>query len=741
MTAVTAAMAAATGGAELANCRGLTNLNDINRLLHEVVARERAIDSELEQQLGRRGEIERSLQLTSSSTAEVLEVMQVDAEQLQGSVASTADLADRVSRKVRELDVAGSAVEGALSRIRLVMDRSNCIDGVKAAMESEDFEAAARYVSTYLQLDGQAAPLEEGQGEDQAAVLQAARKQLGQVVRERFRTAVDSRDHAGVIRFTKLYVPLSLHTEGLNAFTGYLVHLIAGRATEDYSTLADAVGSNAQAADFVGVLTNLFKDIAIAVDENEALVQECFGAEGVLHVMQELQAECDTAGSRVLRRYLEHRRLQRLVKEIGGAKHRAPPVGSPERSALVDPLQVESFLDEIVMISQRSEEYNGFMLGKLRAVGGELPGHATRENVFRGGQFNCTVREVIGYYITMEEFYVEEMVNKAIALDETSPDQLVSSMVDDTFFIMQKCARRALATSSLQCSCALLTELNNILSSGFRAAVAGKLSNCAQRLMAAMPSDAQLAESLGGGPPHEAAVVINGAETSGMYMQKLRQEIEYLAMELFAGAQERERVKSCLADLSKTSSDFHTMTAKSLDTLASAMFPRLCTPLDEIAQLNYQPSEAEYSAMEVEEQWTQRLLVAMEARLSWLRPMLVPDNYDGLVAHLVDKVAARLEAIVAKKRFNQLGGLQIDKDIRTLVSYMSELTQRTVRDKFARLTQMATVLSLEAPSEILDYWGENSGPITWRFGGAEVKDILAQRVDFTRSDLEALVLE
>lgn len=78
--------------------------------------------------------------------------------------------------------------------------------------------------------------------------------------------------------------------------------------------------------------------------------QECFGAEGVLHVMQELQAECDTAGSRVLRRYLEHRRLQRLVKEIGGAKHRAPPVGSPERSALVDPLQVESFLDEIVMV-------------------------------------------------------------------------------------------------------------------------------------------------------------------------------------------------------------------------------------------------------------------------------------------------------------------------------------------------------------------------------------------------------
>jgi hypothetical protein len=73
-------------------------------------------------------------------------------------------------------------------------------------------------------------------------------------------------------------------------------------------------------------------------------------------------------------------------------------------------------------------------------------------------------------------------------------DQLVSSLVDDTFFIMQKCARRALATGSLQCCCALLTELNNILASGFRAAVAAKLANAGQRLMAAMPNDPLLGD-------------------------------------------------------------------------------------------------------------------------------------------------------------------------------------------------------------------------------------------------------
>jgi hypothetical protein len=58
------------------------------------------------------------------------------------------------------------------------------------------------------------------QGEDQTEVLEQARTQLATVVRERFRSAANKHDHAAVVRFTKLYVPLSLHTEGMQAFTG-----------------------------------------------------------------------------------------------------------------------------------------------------------------------------------------------------------------------------------------------------------------------------------------------------------------------------------------------------------------------------------------------------------------------------------------------------------------------------------------------------------------------------------------
>ena len=51
----------------------------------------------------------------------------------------------------------------------------------------------------------------------------------------------------------------------------------------------------------------------------------------------------------------------------------------------------------------------------------------------------------------------------------------------------------------------------------------------------------------------------------------------------------------------------------------------------------------------------------------------------------------------------QLGGLQFDKELRVLVGYLTSVTTWTIRDKFARLTQMATVLNLERVSLLVFY--------------------------------------
>lgn len=70
-----------------------------------------------------------------------------------------------------------------------------------------------------------------------------------------------------------------------------------------------------------------------------------------------------------------------------------------------------------------------------------------------------------------EEFYLEENVAKAISIDEFSGDSLTTSLVDDVFFILQKVGRRSLATASVQCICAVLTQLNSLLASDLRLAL------------------------------------------------------------------------------------------------------------------------------------------------------------------------------------------------------------------------------------------------------------------------------
>jgi hypothetical protein len=63
--------AAAPAPFDAAVIRKLTNLNEINKLLHETLAKERAVDGELDKMLMKRGDLERSILSLNASTSEV----------------------------------------------------------------------------------------------------------------------------------------------------------------------------------------------------------------------------------------------------------------------------------------------------------------------------------------------------------------------------------------------------------------------------------------------------------------------------------------------------------------------------------------------------------------------------------------------------------------------------------------------------------------------------------------------
>lgn len=59
-------------------------------------------------------------------------------------------------------------------------------------------------------------------------------------------------------------------------------------------------------------------------------------------------------------------------------------------------------------ITFSTQEYNQFMLAKMRseAAGGNLTN--AREAAFRSGPFNVALRELLGSYIVLEEYYMNQ---------------------------------------------------------------------------------------------------------------------------------------------------------------------------------------------------------------------------------------------------------------------------------------------------------------------------------------------
>ena len=63
-----------------------------------------------------------------------------------------------------------------------------------------------------------------------------------------------------------------------------------------------------------------------------------------------------------------------------------------------------------------------------------------------------------------------------------------------------------------------------------------------------------------------------------------------------------------------------------------------------------------------------------------------------------------------------------------------------MRHQFAKLLQISRLLNLERPTELLDYWGMNSGSMTWLLTPGDIRNVLNLRRDFSKDEIRRLQL-
>jgi conserved oligomeric Golgi complex subunit 4 len=740
------------GALDIKTVQSLSNPSDVARLLLDAVALERSIDAELDALLASSTTIDDTITALHGQTAAALSVAREEAAALCVSTADTAALADRVSGKVRELDAAQSRVRAALARIDVVRDRTRAMEGVKAALERDDLEAAAGCVARFLEIEDEeklhrtqtssfavpASMQPAAELEQQATAMTEWRGRVEVAVRAKAKEAVAARSHADVARYARLFGPLRLQQEGVDLLTGYLRSLVAERAQADYDSLVDAFAGGAvlgaRAADYTEVLTNLFRDVAAAIDEHIELFRDAFGPDAALTAVHALHAECDIRGNRILQRFLDHRGLARLAGQIGMRRRD----DTAAEAAPVEPRSVEGYLSELLALCTRGEEYLQYLLARMAEAAAPSPLPPSRETSLRGGQLATSLRELLSYYISLEEYYIEESVAKAVRIDEPVPGSLTSSMVDDAFFVLLSAGRRALTTRRAPSAVAVLNQLHTALSTLLRSALARGLQGAAGRLTAVAPG--AIRGSLGADGSSldaatKAAVPFNNADVAASYVDKLRQQLEELVTPLFPAPHDRDRLKLVLVDLGKTAADFRRLSSQGAEQLCAAMMAHVRSALDAFVQSSYEIRGESDEAIGGVVSWSHALLAGFNVHFAWLQPLLTPTVFETVISSALDKIVARMEAAVAQKKFTQLGGLQLERDVRSLIVGLSELTSRSVRDKFARLQQTATVLGVESVEEASELASVGAG--AWRLSSLDVRQALSQRVDLNASAIAA----
>jgi hypothetical protein len=218
-----------------------------------------------------------------------------------------------------------------------------------------------------------------------------------------------------------------------------------------------------------------------------------------------------------------------------------------------------------------------------------------------------------------------------------------------------------------------------------------------------------------------------------------------------AAALSTRRVRHCLDDLATSADTFNRLADAGVAALTSQL---RATFLDKLLQQTLlaatydKTTERDFAAAEVAETEATRFAHTITNQLAALRPLLDEENGDALVRAMAAVVTARVESAALGKRFSFWGGLQFDKDVRAVCTAFANAAAGTVRDHFARLVQMASILQLVHCDEVDDYWtggdgasgngdgGDAAAPLT----AADVRRVLKLRTDFSASDIAKLAL-
>ena len=134
------------------------------------------------------------------------------------------------------------------------------------------------------------------------------------------------------------------------------------------------------------------------------------------------------------------------------------------------------------------------------------------------------------------------------------------------------------------------------------------------------------------------------------------------------------------------------------------MRPRLRPLLaDCYKDMTYVLDENSYNEAEYQDLLRKRFVKSWNALVEMYKDVFTTPNYQFLFSLTVSVLSRLWETQLKSMRFTELGALRLERDLRSVTSFLSNQTPFGVsvtRESFSRLQQIAVLLSVESVSSI-----------------------------------------
>ena len=469
----------------------------------------------------------------------------------------------------------------------------------------------------------------------------------------------------------------------------------------------------------------------------------------------------------------------------------------------IEAKDLDHILGEITLLQSRSEMYFKFVRKRVAAdvkISSESFEQRDEKNKvlqqrIASSELCHLMQELMSHYILLEDYFMTENIRKAIhhhrqtnkttsesgvmhqvssltpsassmslssaanssaADDDYGHSYTDSILLDDIFYIVKKCVSRAICSHNIDGVCAVANNASTILETDFCYGLlqsqlkmgypSGYLDLTMNVIQTSFQEGYKMAAAQATGDSERQKTVfliaLNIAESAIDYITRLSSALQSELKSLVSqrSLHEKEKVENCLAGLPAVGIKLKAVLDQGIQQLRQSVVKPRIKPWVDTFLGGHEINEDEYADSEANDPFVQNLIINLDGLLTSFKKSLTAKNYDALVNILVVEVTLQLEKVVFKSRFSRLGGLLFDREVRSLVAYFTNVTTWSIRDKFSRLTQMATILNLESLSEVADLCDSDVSSTGTKLTSPEVRQVLSLRADFKTEEIKRIRL-